>query len=126
MNLDDTPREAEYRAKVRAWIAANGPDMKSRSPEERRVWTEKHKDLARAWQAKKADSGYGCISWPKEWGGAGGDAIEEAIFAQEEARAGLNFTYFMTGLQMLLPAMMKFCQDEKTLAQVPPAVRGDT
>lgn len=25
MNFDDTPQEAEFRAKARAWIAANAP-----------------------------------------------------------------------------------------------------
>jgi alkylation response protein AidB-like acyl-CoA dehydrogenase len=126
MNFDDTPEEAAYRAEVRAWIAKNGPDLTRRTPEERRIWTEAHKELARRWQATKADGGYACISWPKAWGGSDGTALQEAIFAEEEARAGLTFTYFMTGLQMLLPALLKFNTDPASLAQVPPAVRGDT
>ncbi len=125
MNFEDSPEEAAYRAKVRAWIAANAPDMSSLAPEERRNWHEKHKDVARAWQAIKADAGYACISWAKEWGGPGGTAIEESIFNQEEGRAGLQFTYFMTGLHMLLPALLEHNRDELSLSLVPPAVRGD-
>jgi alkylation response protein AidB-like acyl-CoA dehydrogenase len=125
MNFDDNPQEAAYRVKVRDWIATNGPDMSSLSTEERRNWNDKHKEVARRWQAQKADSGYACISWPKERGGAGGTAIEEAIFNQEEARAGLQFTYFMTGLHMLLPALMEFSADAASLERVAPAVRGD-
>lgn len=125
MNFEDSPEEAAYRARVRAWIAANGPDMASLPPEARRLWTAAHKAVATEWQAKKADAGYACLSWPKERGGAGGTQIEEAIFNQEEARAGLTFTYFMTGLHMLLPAMMEFTTDEASLARVPPAVRGE-
>jgi alkylation response protein AidB-like acyl-CoA dehydrogenase len=125
MNFDDNPQEAEYRATVRAWIDANAPDMSVLAPEERRPWQEKHKAIATTWQATKADAGYACISWPKERGGAGGTSIEEAIFNQEEARAGVQFTYFMTGLHMLLPALMEHSKDEASLARVAAAVRGD-
>jgi alkylation response protein AidB-like acyl-CoA dehydrogenase len=125
MNFDESREEAEYRARVRAWIAANAPDMSALSPAERRQWHDRHKDIARLWQATKADAGYACISWPREWGGAAGSAIEEAIFAQEEIRAGLQFNYFRTGLEILLPALLEHNSDEASLARVPPAVRGD-
>ena len=125
MNFDESPAEAAYRATVRAWIADNAPDMSGLTATERRQWHDRHKDIARLWQATKANAGYACISWPGEWGGAGGTAIEEAIFGQEELRAGLQFNYFRTGLEMLLPALMEHNKDEASLARVPPAVRGE-
>jgi alkylation response protein AidB-like acyl-CoA dehydrogenase len=125
MNFDESREEAAYRAKVRAWIAANAPDWSGLSPTQRRQWHPAHKDVARVWQAAKADAGYACISWPKAWGGVGGTAIEEAIFGQEELRAGLQFNYFRTGLDMLLPALMEHNGNEAALARVPPAVRGE-
>ena len=125
MNFEDSPEEAAYRAEIRAWISANAPDMSHLAPEERRNWHHKHKEVAGIWQATKADAGYACLSWPKAWGGAGGTSIEEAIFNQEEARAGLGFTYFMTGLHMLLPASLEHNTDELSLSLIPPAIRGD-
>ena len=125
MNFEDSPEEAAYRARVRGWIEANRPDFSHLSAQENRNWHPAHKEVARGWQGIKADAGYACLSWPKERGGAGGTQIEEAIFNQEEARAGIQFTYFMTGLHMLLPAMMEFTTDEASLARVPPAVRGE-
>ncbi|MET0587813.1 MAG: acyl-CoA dehydrogenase family protein [Novosphingobium sp.] len=125
MNFDDTPSEAEFRAKVRAWIAENKPTFDDLTPEERRQWHPAHKERARQWQATKADAGYACMSWPKERGGAGATPIEEAIFSQEEHAAGVQFHYFATGLKMLLPALMEHSRDEPSLALVPPAVRGD-
>jgi len=125
VNFEDSPQEAQYRATVRAWIAANAPDMSGLSAEERRNWHPAHKEIARQWQAIKAEAGYACISWPKEWGGAGGSSIEEAIFNQEEVRAGVQFTYFMTGLNVLLPGLLEHNQDALSLARVPPAVRGE-
>jgi alkylation response protein AidB-like acyl-CoA dehydrogenase len=124
MNFDDTPEEAAYRAKIRAWIDENKPDLSVLAPDER-VGSERHMRIARAWQARKADAGYACIGWPKEWGGAGGTAMEEAIFGQEEGRAGVRFTYFMTGLAMLLPALLQHNTDALSLSLVPPALRGD-
>jgi len=126
MNFEDSPEEAAYRAKVRAWIEANAPDMSGLTPEERRAWHPAHREVARQWQKTKADAGYACISWPKEWGGAGGSVIEETIFLQEEQRAGLQFMYFSTGLKMLLPAIMEFNEDEASRRLIAPAVRGDT
>lgn len=126
MNFEDSPQEATYRAKARAWIAANKPDFSQLSSEERKQWHPAHKELVRRWQATKADAGYACISWPKEWGGAGGTTIEETIFNQEEARAGAQFHYFATGLRMLLPALMEHNKDALSQSLVPPAVRGDT
>ena len=91
MNLDDSPEEAAYRARVRAWIAENGPDLSQYSTDELRAWSETHKDIAHKWQNTKADGGYACINWPVEHGGAGGTTIEATIFAQEELKAGLRF-----------------------------------
>jgi alkylation response protein AidB-like acyl-CoA dehydrogenase len=125
MNFEDSPAEAAYRAEIRTWIEANAPDMSDLMPEERRNWHDRHKEVARIWQATKADAGYACISWPSAWGGAGGTSIDEAIFNQEEARAGLQFTYFMTGLHMLLPAVLAHNQDSLSLSLIPPAIRGD-
>jgi alkylation response protein AidB-like acyl-CoA dehydrogenase len=125
VNFDDSPQEAQYRATVRAWINGNAPKMSGLSADERRNWHPAHRAIARQWQATKADAGYACISWPKAQGGAGGSALEEAIFNQEEVRAGVQFNYFMTGLHMLLPALMEHNQDERSLARIPPAVRGE-
>ena len=125
MNFEDSPEEARYRATVRAWIAANAPDMSVLGAGESRNWHPAHKEIARRWQATKADAGYACLSWPEEWGGAGRTAIEEAIFSQEELRAGLQFIYFITGLNVLLPALLQHNSDRLSLARIPPAVRGD-
>jgi hypothetical protein len=51
MNFDESPEETAYRGKVRAWIAANTPDLSVLSPGERRQWHPAHKDIARIWQA---------------------------------------------------------------------------
>ncbi|MEZ5742796.1 MAG: acyl-CoA dehydrogenase family protein [Sphingomonadaceae bacterium] len=125
MNFEDNAEEAAYRAKVRRWIVANKPDLSKLAPDQRLIWAEGHKAAMHAYQKAKAEAGYACISWPEEWGGAGGSQIEEAIFAQEEADAGLHLPYFMTGLKMLLPALLEHADNDLTRARVGPAMRGE-
>jgi alkylation response protein AidB-like acyl-CoA dehydrogenase len=125
MNFDDNPQEAQYRARVREWIAANKPDLSLLPPEQRLVWTDGHKNAMRQWQATKAAGGYACITWPKEAGGAGGTQIEDVIFSQEETNAEIHDPYFITGLKMLIQAIRQFNSDTKFAERVPLAVRGE-
>ena len=39
---------------------------------------------SKAWQKTKAQAGYGCLHWPKEYGGGGFTPIERVIWNQEE------------------------------------------
>ena len=84
MDFNDTAEEAAYRAKARAWLEANAP--KRSGPSESGLEDPSNMDEARAWQRKKADAGYACITWPKEWGGVGGANWQAQVFNQEEAR----------------------------------------
>ena len=70
MDFNDTPEEAAYRAKARAWLEANAPRRKGAA--ESGLEDPANMDASRAWQRKKSDAGYTCITWPKEWGGGGG------------------------------------------------------
>src|ERR1700730_5561511 len=76
MNFDDTPQEAAFRAEARKWIDANAP----REFEEElsksslgRIKLRKHDivEVAKAWQKKKAEGGWVCLHWPREYGGGG-------------------------------------------------------
>ena len=45
-------------------------------------------EVAKAWQKKKADAGWACLHWPKEYGGRGASPIERVIWQQEEGPFG--------------------------------------
>jgi alkylation response protein AidB-like acyl-CoA dehydrogenase len=124
MDFNDTPEEAEYRAKVRAWLEANAPtDTKGTSLGDE---DESQLDNCRAWQAKKAAAGYAQIRWPKEWGGGGGTTIQSVIFGQEEGKLGINLGGpFAIGLGMCVPTVMATADDETKARFVGPAVRGE-
>ena len=84
MNFDDTPQEASFRAEAKAWIAANAPrqyedELKKSSLGRTQLKGANILDVAKAWQKKKADAGWACLHWPKEYGGRGASAIERVI-----------------------------------------------
>jgi alkylation response protein AidB-like acyl-CoA dehydrogenase len=128
MDFTDSPEEAAYRTKARAWLEANAPKHPSTASV---IGEEGALDLddmarAKAWQAKKAQGGYAQISWPKEWGGGGGTPIESVIFGQEEAKVGAGGGgYFQIGLGMCVPTVMAFADDATKQRFVGPALRGE-
>ena len=87
MDFNDTKEEAEFRSEVKVWLESNAP--KSLQVAARYDAIDVKEDAlsrAREWQAKKAESGYAAITWPKEFGGLGGTAIQSVIYSQEESK----------------------------------------
>ncbi len=118
MDFNDSPEEAEYRATARAWLEKNSAEHKAMDHAD---------DMAagKAWQKRKAEAGYAQITWPKEWGGAGGTPIQSVIFGQEEAKFPVQYGYFTIGLGMCVPTVMAFANDETKKRFVGPALRGE-
>jgi len=121
MDFNDTPDEAAYRAKARSWLEANAPKRLAATDEER----EPALAEAKAWQARKAAAGYACITWPKEWGGPGGENWQSQIFAQEEARFETPGNPFQIGLGMCLPTIMTAGAEADKQRFVGPALKGE-
>ncbi len=115
MDFGDTPQDAIYREKVRAWLSANAAILANPDPIE----------TGRAWQAAKASAGYACITWPSEWGGPGGTMVEQIIFREEEAAIKSSDDIFMIGLGMCLPTVMAYASDQTKLRFAGPALRGE-
>ena len=122
MNFDDLPEEAAYRARVRAWLEEHVPaqsgSWKLGSEAERLA-------AARRWQACKAATGYARVSWPREWGGAGGTPMQQVIFNQEEAGYEVPTGFFGIGLGMCVPTVAKFGDAATRERFVGPALRGE-
>ena len=121
MNFNDSPQESIYRATVREWLANNAPryTVSRRAPEAERL------GIARAWQACKAAAGYARVSWPRDWGGAGGTTIQQMIFTEEEARYGVPAGFFGIGLGMCIPTLMRFAGTATQQRFAGPALRGE-
>jgi len=123
MDFNDTPEEAAYRAEVRAWLKANAPGRSG--GHESGLEDPVSMDGAKAWQRKKAEAGYACITWPKAWGGGGGKAWQSVIFGQEEAKVSTPGNPFAIGLGMCVPTVMTAGNPADAERFVKPAVLGD-
>ena len=121
MDFNDSPEEAAFRTEVRAWLTANAPkkvDTKKLSEPELLT-------LAKAWQAKKAEARFTCMTWPEALGGRGATPIQNVIYNQEESKFDVPRGFFDIGLGMCVPTVMAFANDETKQRFVAPAVRGE-
>ncbi len=123
MDFNDTPEEADYRAEARAWLQANAP--KTGGDRGGGLADPANMEECRAWQRAKAEAGYACITWPRQWGGGGGAPWQSVIFGQEEARIGTPANPFQIGLGMCVPTVMTAGNEADKERFVRPAVRGE-
>jgi len=127
MDFKDTPEEAAFRAEVRAWLDANAerlrPDEAAPAMEER--GTAGGVKRAQEWQAKKADAGWACITWPAAYGGRGASRIQQVIWNQEESHYKTPPNIFAIGQGMLGPTIMAHGTDEQKQRYLRPMLRGE-
>ncbi|GAA4965269.1 acyl-CoA dehydrogenase family protein [Actinoplanes utahensis] len=90
MDFDDTPDEAAWRTRVRAFLEQSRPDP----------------DDPRGWQAALYEAGFVGVAWPVEAGGRGGTLMQQAIVDQEMARLGLPALINLIGIGMCGPTVI--------------------
>ena len=128
MDFNDTPEEAAFRAEARAWLDKNaklrGPDDPAVDVLGERSDPEIIK-AAQAWQKKKAEAGWTCITWPKALGGRGGTAIQNVIWNQEEARYRTPPNIFGIGLGMCGPTILTHGTEAQKKRWIPQLMNGE-
>ncbi len=116
MDFNDTPQEAEFRSRCRQWLEANAT---YRDPDETPVGvlgereTEDVIAAAKAWQLKKFEAGWACLTWPKEHGGQGLGRMEQVIWNQEEGKFRTPPNIYVIGHGMLGPTLMAHGSEEQ-------------
>ena len=127
MDFNDTPQEAEFRAKAHAWLADHAelrdPDEVGRDMLGEREDPETIRE-AKAWQAKKYDEGWAVLTWPKEYGGQGLGRMENVIWNQEEAKFKTPPNIYTIGHGMLGPTIMAHGTPEQKQKYIPDMARG--
>jgi len=130
MTFDDTPEEAAFRAKVRAWLDANAPKhlesvlakggFAGSGLDGIDIMAE-----SKAWQKKKQAAGYGCLHWPKDYGGGGFSPIERVIWGQEEGVYAALSGMFIIGHGMCGPTVMAWAAEDQKKTLLPPLAAGE-
>jgi len=127
MDFKDTSEEAAFRAEARGWLEKNADALKAGETapglEERaRPDTVKR---AQEWQAKKADAGWACITWPVEYGGRSANSVQSMIWNQEESKFKTPPNVFAIGQGMLGPTLIVHGTDEQKKRYLRPMLRGE-
>jgi alkylation response protein AidB-like acyl-CoA dehydrogenase len=121
MELKDSPAEAEFRAKARAWLQDTLPKLGGSEP----TRLEDKLDYWRNWQRLLFDGGYAGLSWPKESGGGGADAKLRAIFNEELDRAGAPERLNIVGEDFAGPTIIQFGTPEQRQRYLRPILTGE-
>ena len=122
MDFNDTPEEAAFRAEARAFLEKHLQPKGSAPVSRDRVnMLQKAKD----WQKTKAENKFAQITWPKEWGGRGGTAMQSVIWGQEESKFDAPTGPFAIGLGMCIPTVIAFGSDEHKQRYVQKALMGE-
>ncbi len=82
MDFRDSPDEAEFRQRIRTWLAERGDTVK-RSHSDDGYWT-----MLGDWHQQLYEAGFFALTWPAKYGGRELPPVYEVIVDEELARAG--------------------------------------
>jgi alkylation response protein AidB-like acyl-CoA dehydrogenase len=120
MKLEYTEQQRNFRAEVRAWLAANLPAEPLQSFDTA-VGFEQH----RAWEHKLSTGNWSMVTWPRELGGRGCDLIEWLIFEEEYWRVRAPLRVNQNGIFLLGPTLMEHGSEEQKKRFLPRMANGE-
>lgn len=115
MDFNDTPQEAEFRARLRQWLRGHRTQAKIPDDPAARA------DAQNAWHQTLYEAGYIGLSFPVEDGGHGLPPIYEVILNDELGRAGAPP---IEGVGHLSNALRLFGNDQQRAALMPGLLSG--
>jgi alkylation response protein AidB-like acyl-CoA dehydrogenase len=124
MDLELSPSEIAFRDELAAWLRDNLPD-EARMSKLRGLPEERSYAIRREWDRKLGASGWLGVSWPKEFGGRGATAMEQAIYLEELLRADAPEPLDQLGLPLVGPTVIDIGTDDQKHTYLPPMMRAD-
>jgi alkylation response protein AidB-like acyl-CoA dehydrogenase len=125
MDFDDTPDEAAYRARVRALLEEHAADLLHVGTGEESVDARTHEAALRRTQRVLAEAGLVGVTWSPEHGGQGGTLVQQAIVAQELARARVPTLINHIGLGMCGPTVIAHGSEDQKRRYLARLLRAD-
>jgi alkylation response protein AidB-like acyl-CoA dehydrogenase len=121
MDFRDSPDDAAYRARARAWLtdavaALPGPEPATIS-ERLHYWRPFQKQLHAA--------GYAGLAWPRRYGGQEASLVQQAIFLEEYDRAGAPDRINTLGEGLAGPTIIDFGTEDQRERFLRPILEGD-
>ncbi|HYA68065.1 MAG TPA: acyl-CoA dehydrogenase family protein [Acidimicrobiales bacterium] len=120
MDFALTPDDEAFRSELRDWLDANLPEFKDSGE----IGDEQNADrrtMARrqAWQRRLHQGRWAAINWPMSWGGREATVPQNAIYAEEMARAKTPGIYNANGIWQIGPMILRWGTDEQQQRWLP-------
>lgn len=117
MDYRDTPQEADFRSRLRAWLAENVPTG----------WRHiedygEHDRMYREWHRNLYNAGYMGMSWPKQYGGQDLSPLYEAILNDEAGNADAPP---VPSVGYMGRAIFTYGSEEQKRRFLPPLLKGE-
>ena len=136
MDFNDSPQEAEFRKEAHDWLSKHAKPRsdsgnmmsmfaESEGGDSRGEAEWEMVRRAQEWQKLKADAGWAGITWPKKFGGRGGNIMQQVIWGQEEAKFETPPNIFMIGIGMAGPTIQAHGTNEQKERYLKPMLRGE-
>ncbi len=119
MHFDDTREQANFRKRVISWLEETLPGLRKVGKE------SSEEELSRHWQKLMHDGGWLGLAWPKEFGGQGLSAIEEAIFNEECVRRDAPIPINLLGILLGGPTIIVHGTDAQKKRYLPKILSAD-
>jgi alkylation response protein AidB-like acyl-CoA dehydrogenase len=121
VDLDFTAEQADFREEVRTWLAENAP-----TEPRPHSWDGGMREYDLAWQQTQWEGGWAGMAWPKEYGGRGLATLQQLIWYEEYARAGLPaIDSTFVGLNHAGPTLIARASEEQKAFHLPRILRGE-
>jgi alkylation response protein AidB-like acyl-CoA dehydrogenase len=124
VDFADSPDDAQFRATLRAWLAANRPTRAERVPHDDASLAEEFAFL-RDWQRRLHEAGYVGLLWPREYGGRDAPPAQQAIANEELARVRAPQLLNRVGINNAGPTLIAHGSEELKRRLLPPILTGD-
>ncbi|MEU7059181.1 acyl-CoA dehydrogenase family protein [Streptomyces sp. NPDC046197] len=119
MHLEYTPEQQRLRSELRAYFAELVPD----DADDRHIDPPAQKRFYRDTIRRLGADGWLGVGWPKEYGGRGLTPMEQFIFFDEAAQAGVPLP--LMALNTVGPTIMQFGTDEQKTYFLPKILSGE-
>jgi alkylation response protein AidB-like acyl-CoA dehydrogenase len=113
VDLTYSPEDHAYRQRVRAWFEHNRPGLLD-TLEQRK-----------AWQRTLYEAGFVGMGWPREYGGQAARPMEQAIVAEEMARAKAPGAINALGIGIVGPTLIAHGTDEQKRRYIRPILTAE-
>jgi alkylation response protein AidB-like acyl-CoA dehydrogenase len=124
INLGDNATESAWRQEVREFIQAEAPkSLLSGDQGEGGLFGRM--GAIKEWRDKVAQKGWIAPSWPKEYGGASMGVIEQFIFNEECAEAGVPANVGGFGVMMIGPTIIEHGTEEQKQEHLSRILKGE-